>query len=125
MTSDGGGGEGSMRNDRKQPRFRLSHLERADRPCVTLTFLLDHPHIPSSSSGSLGRIVCCGSSAGSSSALALPAVKREASEGGTSGNAGLEMTVKMMRRDSRPDRGDGPTSGPEVFQYLGQRQFAG
>lgn len=43
----------------------------------------------------------------------------------TSRKTGLEMNVKIVRRDPRPDRGDGPTRGPGVFQYLGQRQFTG
>lgn len=70
--------------------------------CVTLTFLPDHPHIPSSSSGSLGRIACCGSSAGSSSELALPTVKTE-----------RRANVKEnWARDECEDREKGFTSRP-------------
>lgn len=126
ITSDGGGGEGSMRNDRKQPHFRSSHPERADRRVC-------HSHLPSrSSTYSLlffrlswadrllrifRRIFFRTRSSNCQN--------RKAGERGTSGKTGLEMTVKMMRRDSRPDRGDGPKRGPGVFQYLGQRQFTG
>lgn len=122
--SDGGGGEGSVRNDQKQPHYRLPHLERA---------VMCHSHLPSRSStysllffrlswaDRLLRIFRRIFFRTRSSNCQ----KRKARGGGASGKTGLEMTVKMMRRDSRPDRGDGPKRGAGVFQYLGQRQVTG
>lgn len=68
---------------------------------VALTFLPDYPHSPSSSFGSLGRIVCSVSSAGSSSELALPTsrgVKTETGHGGKSAKTELKMAAWMLER---------------------------
>lgn len=108
-----------MRNDRKQPHFQLSH-----QACVSLSpsFQIIHifpPLLPALLSGSF--VADLPPDLLQNSLFQLS--KQKGERGGTSGKTGLEKTVKMMRRDSRPDRGS--TSGPGVFQYLGQRQFTG
>lgn len=62
---------------------------------AALTFLPDCPHSPSSSSGSLGRIVCSGSSAGSSSELALPTSPRVKTETQTKKSQGKSVRTEL------------------------------